>query len=91
VERASQRPRDFKYSVGDVTRIDDESSFKDVFSYNLVKFLAKYNITSAELGRKLEVTPALAQIWRGGGMPNNKNMKELCELFEVGYADFFKE
>lgn len=89
--RASRAPTNFKYARTDIRRVDDKSSFKEVFSYNLVKLLSQYNITSAEMGRKIDAAPALVRLWRSGCVPNEKNMKDLCSVFEVEYADFFKK
>jgi len=85
-----RKQRDFIFGNRDIRKLHNDSNFKEVFAYNLVLLLEKHNITSAELGRKLEVSAPLVQLWRSGALPNEKHFSELCALFEVGYARFFR-
>ena len=91
MEGIKRKVKTFTYCTNDITKLNGDSTFKDVFSYNLVNFMKKYDITTAELSRKIDVSAPLIQLWRSGFMPNEVNFKELCHLFEVRYARFFKQ
>ncbi len=73
----------------------DTDDYKNLFRYNLVRFMKKYNMSCLQVSKALDMSIHTAYHWRkpirkGGGMPSSENMKYLCILFDCDIADFFK-
>lgn len=69
-----------------------ESEFNTIFSNKLKYYLYYYNITQAELARRLEVSSQSVTNWVNGvKSPRMKQIDKMCSIFSCNRSDLIED
>ncbi len=69
-----------------------EREFNEIFSYRLKQFLASYNMTQADLAKRLGVGTTTVSDWvNGRKSPRMSKVDAMCEIFNCKRSDFIED
>lgn len=69
-----------------------KSEILDTLSKNIKRYLNEYDMTQAELARRLEVSSQAITNWvNGTGEPRMSKIDKMCEIFHCSRSDLLEE
>ena len=70
----------------------NQNEIRETLSKNIKRYLNKYDMTQADLARKLGVSGQTITNWvNGGGEPRMNKIDKMCEIFHCKRSDLLEE